>query len=264
MFEYTDNINIREIYQKDKQAFRSFLKLPDSFCDLEMDQKNKYHSLNVIEHTFQVIDNINPVLQYAYKSIPVPELPNKKILFYTALFHDLGKLDPRSQKIKPDGCMSFYGSDIRLDKLTHEASSFLVWQNFVIDKNFTQNEIDTIGNLIYAHMTPHALLEIKNKDKFRHKILNYKLNNSFWWRLFINGACDSLLQQNTEKIDYNLSHKVLNYKPNNSFWWHLFIHGACDSLAKQNTEKIDYNLSEPYFDCFIDIVDILNKMVKND
>lgn len=224
MFEYTDNINIREIFQKDKQAFRSFLKLPDDFSDLEMDQKNKYHSLNVIEHTFQVIDNINNIEDFLARCYPMPERVNKKILFYAALFHDLGKLDPRSQKIKPDGCMSFYGSDIRPDRLTHEVSSFLVWQNFVKDKNFTQNEIDIISKLIYSHMRPHALLEIKNRDKFRNKVINYNCSISFWWQ--------------------------------------LFIHAACDNLAKQNTEKIDYTLADPYFDCFFDIFEILDN--KND
>jgi tRNA nucleotidyltransferase/poly(A) polymerase len=65
-------------------------------ADLNMEQKNKHHAHNLIEHTFNVMDNLNKIM---ISENVDPE--TRMLMNFAALFHDFGKAGPKEFG-KPD------------------------------------------------------------------------------------------------------------------------------------------------------------------
>ena len=65
-------------------------------ADLRMDQKNKHHSYDLLEHTFRVMDNLNNVM-LSEKVDP----ETRMLMNFASLFHDFGKAYPQIQQPHP-------------------------------------------------------------------------------------------------------------------------------------------------------------------
>lgn len=179
---------LRIMYQTGLLA--KMLNLPDSFHPLHMDQRNKFHSLSVIEHTLSVIRNVNKLAQDINLS------PQERMyLNMSALFHDIGKLDPRSQKIKPDGSIGYSGNEAE-DSLAHEQSSAEVWERFAAALKMSEKERTTIQQIVSGHMQPHAHFQDGELSVKPSTLRRYMRKNPLWVLGYIFSAADAASKQN--------------------------------------------------------------------
>ena len=128
------------------------LNLPPEFASLDMDQINSYHQLNLIEHTLSVIKNMNDISkQFGLSG------EERMMMNMVAMAHDLGKLDPRSHKIKPGGERGYSGNmELPKDqRRAHEQSSVEVWKSFSSAFKLSNNETKFVSDVIAGHMKPH-------------------------------------------------------------------------------------------------------------
>jgi len=151
--------------------------LPPEFHPLNMDQNSRYHQLNIIEHTMQVIKHSNNLAkEYGLDD-------NLRLsMNLAALFHDVGKLDPKAQKIKPDGNIGYYGNpEYGKDALPHEHSSANQWNRFADALNLGKKREEgyirsTVLSLVKEHMKPHSFSKMK-KTKLHPKLREFKYYN---------------------------------------------------------------------------------------
>lgn len=165
---------------------QNMLNLPPEFHPLNMDQRNKHHALTVIDHTLEVLKNVN-ILSQEYDI----DKEDRMMLNAAAIFHDIGKLDPRSHKIKPDGSVGYSGSLTRDDALTHQQSSADVFSGFAKALGLNNKEQKKIHSLVSKHMDPHAHVEdgVIPSDK---QLRKFKTKNEDWFLLYIHSMADAM------------------------------------------------------------------------
>ena len=97
-----------------------------------------------------------------------PARSRKALLFYAALYHDIGK--PAAKSIREDGEISFRGHDEAAISMVKEASRKL---------RLSENEVNTVTTMVKNHMQLHVLsLEGKTPSKREiHRF--YKHNRSY-------------------------------------------------------------------------------------
>ncbi len=161
------------------------LNLPSSFEPLHMDQMNKHHELTLINHTLEVLRNTNTI-----SSEFGLDDNDRMMMNISALFHDLGKLDPRSHTPKSDGARGYSGSG-EPNGLTHQQSSTDVWMNFAKAIGMTNNETSFIGDLVADHMNPHAHVEDSGPPSDR-QLRRYRRKNEAWLYQYIHAMADSM------------------------------------------------------------------------
>ena len=145
---------IRIMYQTG--LLGKMLNLPKQFHPLEMDQQNKWHSLNVVEHTLQVLKHVNNLsMEFKFDN------EQRMMMNLSALFHDLGKLDPRSHKNKPDNTRGYSGNpDLpKHERASHQEASSEVWSNFAKALGLSTEENTFVHDLVSGHMRPHSHVE---------------------------------------------------------------------------------------------------------
>lgn len=178
---------IRIMY--DTGLLHKLLNLPKEFNPLNMNQQNKHHQLSLIDHTIEVIRNVNKLskkfgLDNEYRAM----------MNIAALFHDLGKLDPRSHVIKPDGTRGYSGSP---DGLSHQQSSADVWTQFAKALNLSNQESEFIGDVVLNHMNPHGHIKESPSDR---QLRKYLRKNPSWFFQYIHAMADA---QSKQKHDDN-------------------------------------------------------------
>ena len=110
--------------------------LPELSKTWGMDQKSKYHSLNLTEHTFKVLKGVM-VNKY-------PELsprPHELELRLAALLHDIGKNQCKIEN--SDGTCSYY---------QHEKASATIASDMLRTLKYSNEIIDLVSKLILNHM----------------------------------------------------------------------------------------------------------------
>lgn len=167
------------------------LNLPQNFSPLEMNQQNKHHELTLVEHLIQVIKNVNKISkEYGLND-------NERMMMnFAALFHDIGKLDPRTHLNKPSGERGYSGNPNNPNSVTHEIASSDQWKNFAKAMKLSTEETLWIGDLIEGHMKPHAHFQEDMNDKgFRR----YLRKNPNWTFQYIHSMADAMSR--SEKTD---------------------------------------------------------------
>lgn len=164
-----------------------------SFDPWEMDQKNKHHQMTVKQHTFAVLRNANALANEYNLS---PEL--RQALNTAALYHDIGKRDPRSHVLKPDGQVGYHGhlnherGDTRREGvehgITHELSSAEQFDKFAKNMKFSNDDTAIISELVEHHMYPHRLTEATDKQLRKF----YREHPGSWKLMQILGMADSM------------------------------------------------------------------------
>ena len=167
----------------------SLLNLPQDFAPLDMTQNNKWHDQNVIEHILMVVKNVNQI----GKKFNLPD-QDRLMLNLGGLFHDLGKLDPRAQKVKRDGTMGFYGNPTHPEAKTHQKSSSEIWMNFVQTMKLSNKERDVVGDVISQHMTPHDHIETMSPSV----IGKFKDTNPNWKLIYLHAMGDAMSKGQVE------------------------------------------------------------------
>lgn len=162
------------------------LNLPKQFHPLEMDQLNRHHQMSVIEHSLKVLENTNKLSEkFGLDS------EQKSRMNLSALFHDFGKLDPRSHKTKPDGTRGYMGDDSRPDSLTHQQSSADIWNIFATSLKMSDADKNFVHDLVLNHMNPHAHVEdfgIPTDKQLR----KYLRKNPSWTFQYIHAMADAM------------------------------------------------------------------------
>lgn len=123
-----------------------------------MDQKSKYHSYDLTEHTFKVLEGVM-VNKY-------PEIPrnNELELRLAALLHDVGK--GQSKIVNSDGTCSYYG---------HDKTSARIAETELKALKYPNSTIELVCKLIENHMCiknaySYETHEYTGSPKFTRKI----------------------------------------------------------------------------------------------
>lgn len=182
---------------------QQMLQLPDTYHDLNMDQQNKHHSLTLINHTLEVLKNANTLA----KEFGLDD-SQRMMMNFTALFHDIGKLDPRSHSGKVDGGRGYSGDPSREDALSHQQASQERWNAFAKALKLSDEERRTVSQSVLDHMNPHAHVEtgFVPSDKQMRK---YIRKNPAWVFQYIHAMADSM-----SKTDVSDPSKTDPYREN--------------------------------------------------
>jgi tRNA nucleotidyltransferase (CCA-adding enzyme) len=164
----------------DKAAFN----IPEvqNLKDLRMDQQNKHHAHNLLEHTLQVVKNLDSLLRQE----KVPNETRRNMLL-AALFHDYGKAHPEIAKPHPSdpGQMQYLGHE---DKSVEIAESILKSIGVPLDdRNF-------INKVISLHMRPHTeSWSNKAIGRFiRETEIPGQESNDIWRLVMLHGMADAM------------------------------------------------------------------------
>ena len=167
---------------------QKLLLLPEAYNPLDMDQKNNYHSMSVIDHTLKVIKNVNDLS----KEFGLDD-NQRMVMNFSALFHDIGKLDPRSHKNKPDGTRNYYGDPSNPNSVSHEQASQEHWMTFAKALKLSDKETSTIADLVVNHMNPHQHVEnIGENPPSEKQLRKYLRNNPSWVFQYIHAMADAM------------------------------------------------------------------------
>ena len=165
---------------------QQILLLPEEYHPLDMDQKNKHHQLSVIAHTIEVLKNVNNLS----KEFGIDD-KQRMMMNLTAVFHDLGKLDPRSHKNQPDNSRGYSGDPTRSDAITHQQASQERWNAFAKALKLSDEESSWISNAVLSHMNPHAHIEDMGQPSDR-QLRRYLRKNPEWVFQYIHAMADSM------------------------------------------------------------------------
>ena len=165
---------------------QKMFNLPREFHPLDMDQRSVFHGLSVIEHTLNVVKNVNNLAQEFRLSGQ-----ERMFLNLASLFHDLGKLDPRSHKAKPDGTTGYSGNEAE-DTLTHEQSSSDMWERFAKALRLSDKERTTVQDVVAGHMRPHAHFENEMPSASDRSLRRYMRKNPLWKLQYIHAMGDAM------------------------------------------------------------------------
>lgn len=166
------------------------LNLPPEFHPLNMNQMNKHHKLSVIDHSIQVLRNVNDLC----REYELDEDDRMKMNI-ASLFHDLGKLDPRSHNGKVDGERGYSGDPNNPNSLTHQQSSGDVWGRFALALKLSEEETSFIKDVVLQHMNPHAHIEGNASDATDKQLRRYLRKNPSWFFQYIHATADAMSKQ---------------------------------------------------------------------
>lgn len=163
------------------------MNLPDPFHDLNMDQRNRHHQLTVIEHSIEVLRNMNKLSkEFGFDD------SMRMMMNFSAWFHDIGKLDPRSHKNKDDGSRGYSGDPENPDSMTHQQSSAEQWKRFANILKMSDEEKKMVYDLVADHMNPHAHIEGMEGSASDKQLRKYIRKNPTWVYQYVHAMADAM------------------------------------------------------------------------
>ena len=211
--------------------------LPDSF-DPEgwtMDQKNKHHKQNLLDHSLTAVKAMNDVAQQKNYSDH-----SRMLLNIAAFFHDIGKANPEYQQQK----------ELEKTYHSHEVGSAEMAKSFAKALKFSNNESQLLHDLTVGHMKSHSYTEpgTSNTSLRRFKRKNQK-------QIDYQNLSDQLADPElTEEERQDIEDQIKSLKEQENVWDLLLSLGAADNAAKEDI--IDKSKYSPY----LDLQDYINKM----
>jgi hypothetical protein len=194
--------------------------------NLRIDQKSSYHSLDLLEHTLQTIENLD---RFSKEEGLADETRAKLVM--VALFHDYGKACPgvaQPHKNYPDK-MTYKGHELKSSEVADE-----IMRNVGIgdkDRLFTTRLIET-------HMIPHSLEDTNLSQRSIGRILR---------QLKINGYEEGHFD------DHSIMD--LRIKESRDMWKYMFLHGIADVMSKGQDSANDIELKRNHACQFRDYLD---------
>jgi len=165
---------MRALYESGMDA--AILNLPDfeGFNPFNMSQMNPHHQLNLQDHTFKVMRNMNQVL-----SSNGVEGKDRALALMATWFHDFGKMHPDIQKPRgykaakppnPDvpgdlGSPGEVGDPEHMSYHGHEDVSAELSEAFLKSIGIGKNDRQFVNMIVKEHMFPHAHDGVWNKRK---------------------------------------------------------------------------------------------------
>jgi len=171
--------------------FASGLYLPvfnsekmSGFKDISMDQGNPHHAYNLLEHTVNVVKNLNDMLIESKSSDR-----ERMVAVLAAIFHDFGKMDPNIARPSKSisGAMSYPG---------HEDVSADIVEDTLKRLGFG-NERFLVQKIVQEHMRPHGEMQTpRSIGKFLREFDSMKISDDLktrLWRLtYLHSIADSM------------------------------------------------------------------------
>lgn len=164
-------------------------KFEGKLKNLDMDQNNPHHELNLWEHTFQVIHN-------TLNLYPNADPEKKAIMTLAALTHDLGKLYENSQQHSPskekypshpnEFYTSYHGHEDSSSEIATHILKYLKLDPYV----------HQVSTLAQYHMRPHSLDQ--NSSKSLRKFIRELAEKSIQWLDSFNLALADASSKNKE------------------------------------------------------------------
>ena len=190
---------------------QGLFNLPKEFDkDLNMDQRSPYHELGVLEHTLLVMKHANNLaMEFGM------DKRERSLVNMAALWHDIGKLDPKTHIISEKGGriqVGYYGKKEKrlvngvptevVVNPAHEASSVEQWKRFAKSLKLTNYEADVVADYIGGHMEPHRTLQKRHirgvkpggglKERAREDLNLHMQENPRWKIHWLLAAADAL------------------------------------------------------------------------
>ena len=111
---------------------------------IRMDQQNEHHKLDLMNHTLEVIRNLNKLMMENGEDPKMRGLMNM-----AAVFHDFGKLHPEMQQPHPSkpGQMQYKG---------HEDMSAVISDSVMKSIGIGKDERNLVNKIVSLHMRPHV------------------------------------------------------------------------------------------------------------
>lgn len=124
---------------------RAVFSVPETkdLLPLTMDQRNSHHQHNLLEHTLQVVENLNRIC--LENNLPEKE---RALMLFAAIFHDYGKAVPgiAQEKGEKPGEYSYIG---------HEDASAVISEAVAKKIGFGKADRDFVNKIVTEHMEPH-------------------------------------------------------------------------------------------------------------
>ncbi|NIA19219.1 MAG: HD domain-containing protein [Xanthomonadaceae bacterium] len=182
---------------------RALFTLFSALLPLQGLMQNEYHHVDVLEHTLQVLENLDRLIMEPPDAMTKPDDEQAVILRWAALFHDVGKtlaktIDSQTGKIH------FYG---------HEQISAHLAHTMLLPLGIGKQTVTRIIRLIEQHLSP-LLLSLANPKPKAFRKLVFAMEEDLPLLLFLTladnlatrGKNFSQRQKKIETCVYNLSH----------------------------------------------------------
>jgi tRNA nucleotidyltransferase/poly(A) polymerase len=155
---------------------------------IAMDQKSPYHKYSLLDHTIEVVSNLNRMMQEQGADKELRGLMN-----LAAAFHDFGKMD--NQIAKPHKRPKFEG---HTTYVRHEESSDKMAEAIMKSIGVPRDKRNLVNTVIKTHMFPHDAPDWKDKNKSPGRFIE-KLKikgkggvDDLWKYVFMHARADSM------------------------------------------------------------------------
>lgn len=153
-----------------------------------MDQKSPYHQYSLLDHTIEMISNLNKMMKESGEDDEMRGLMN-----LGGMFHDFGKMNKETAKPhknpKFDGHTTYVG---------HEKSSESMAEAIMRSINIPRDKRNLVNTVIKTHMYPHDAPKWKGKSKSPGRFLE-KLKikgkggrDDLWKYVFMHAQADAM------------------------------------------------------------------------
>jgi len=161
--------------------YKIVLGVPEDIHDINLNQENPHHRLTIMNHTLEVIRNLN---QIALEQNMSKE--ERGMLNLAAMLHDIGKLykDIRRPHPKKPGVYQYIGHEKRSGEFANELLTRMA---------FPEDAKKFISTVISQHMKPHNLLP-NEKGEINKKHMGKFLNevDDLYDKIVYHGMADTL------------------------------------------------------------------------
>jgi len=169
---------------------------------IHMDQQTPYHKYNLLNHTLEVVKNLNKIMKDNGESDYMRGLMN-----VSALFHDFGKMQKGIQQLHPKnpGQMQYIG---------HEKASSKMADQILKSIGVGKDDRDIVNQVISSHMR-HLDADKwgpKGKGKFLRDTRMHgkdKEHKDLWKYIFYHAKADSMSSQ-PDNFDVQKNQKVFD------------------------------------------------------
>jgi putative nucleotidyltransferase with HDIG domain len=169
---------------------------------IHMDQQTPYHKYNLLQHTLEVVRNMNKIMKDNGESDYMRGLMN-----IAALFHDFGKMQEGIQQPHPQ-------NENQMQYIEHEKASARMADQILKSIGVGKDERDIVNQVVRLHMKPLNTEQWGSKGKgrfLRNTRLPGKeeLHKDLWKYIFYHAKADRMSQL-PEQFDEQEHQKLFN------------------------------------------------------
>lgn len=176
----------------DSDLYKSVFNVPDmesiSPDGIKMDQRTPWHKYNLMDHTLEVVRNLNNLMTEKGEGDKMRGLLN-----LSAVFHDFGKMKsdiPTPHPKNPE----------QMQYINHEVASARMAEDILKSIGVGRDDRDIVNQVIRQHMVPHSIGNFGNKGKgnFLRKTRMHgkeEEHKDLWKYIFYHAQADDMSSQ---------------------------------------------------------------------